>query len=285
MAVVQVKDVEYYIDDKLKERWDKIRDGRLIKHDEDRVYIVDGKERSGKSLFSIQQAAYLDPNFNLDRICFTPDELLKQIKEAPSGSAIIFDEAFRGLSSAQSRSNTNQQIKTALMEMGQRNLILFIVLPSFFLLDMYAAILRSHALFHIQKEVKSKRRVFMVFNEKKKWLLYHMGVKNGASYRKPFTKFRGNFYGKYPIDEEAYRAKKAKSLTDLYGTTTPETNKDRENWEFLLAGINITNKLPLRELETYLEAAPIPIRRTTIGDIVKKHRKTWENLMAVRPNI
>jgi len=282
MAVVEVRGVSYHIDDRLKTIWDKLRDGKLIKNDEDRVYIVDGRERSGKSLFAIQQAAYLDPTFDLHRICFTPDELLKQIKEAPQGSVIIFDEAFRGLSSARSRSNTNQQIKTALMEMGQRNLILFIVLPSFFLLDMYAAILRSHALFHIQKDEGSKQRSFRVYNEKKKWYLFHLGVKRGADYGKPFTSFKGRYSNKYPINEIAYRAKKARALSNF---TTPEVEVDNPfvlKYHKTVYALREELKLSEDGAAKLLNRYGVEVAPSNIGIISRKMR---ENAQPIAPNI
>jgi hypothetical protein len=42
------------------------------------------------------------------------------------------------------------------MEMGQNNLVVFIVLPTIFLLEMYPAVLRSEALFHIYKNKKDR---------------------------------------------------------------------------------------------------------------------------------
>ena len=155
---IQKIDISYYIDKKLKENWDKLRKGQLIKKDDDKVYIIDGRERAGKSTFATQQAKYLDPLFNIDRICFTAEQFLYQIRNAPKGSVIIFDEAFRGLSSKASQSKINKSIVEAMMEMGQRNLIVFIVLPTVFLLEIYAAVLRSNTLFHIYKDKSGKRK-------------------------------------------------------------------------------------------------------------------------------
>ena len=49
MAIVSVdacgKITKYYIDNKLKAKWDKIKDGKLVAEDDDKVFIVDGRER------------------------------------------------------------------------------------------------------------------------------------------------------------------------------------------------------------------------------------------------
>jgi len=221
MVVVEVGGQSYYINKKLKAHWDKLKDGGLVKRDEDRVYITDGRERTGKSVFAIQQAAYLDPSIiedkELSRICFTADEFLTAIRTTESGKCIVFDEAFRGLSSRSALSKTNRSIVQAMMEMGQKNLIVWIVLPSFFMLDLYAAMLRSSSLFHIEKERKSNRRYFKVYNYKKKAKLYQNGVKKGWEYKIP-TKFKDYFFNKYPGGAEfemRYRAKKRKSLESM----------------------------------------------------------------------
>ncbi len=210
---IEKKEITYYISKLLLKKWDKLKDGRLKKKDEDRVYIVDGRERIGKSLFAMQQAKYLDPTFNLPRICFTPEEFLYQIRNAPFGSVIIFDEAFRGLSSKASQSRVNKKIVQAMMEMGQKNLIVFIVLPTIFLLEMYAAVLRTNVLFHIYKD-RSGRRRFRIYNYKKKSWLYKVGRKKGFDYSFPriHYKYTDRFYGIFPIDEADYRKKKLESL-------------------------------------------------------------------------
>src|SRR3990167_10019984 len=231
MAVVNVRGTDYYIHNGLKKKWDSIKDGKLAQKDEDRVYVVDGRERSGKSLFSIQQVAYIDPTILddedekiLPRICFSSKEVLYAIRNTRSTKShtkvIIFDEAFRGMSSKSALSQENKRLVQAMMEMGQFNLVLFIVSPSFFLLEMYPAVLRSNALFHIKKDKKSQRRIFKVYNYNKKAMLYQIGIRKGWGY--PIgTKQKGNFFNKYPggdAFEIKYRKKKADSLK--------ETNKE-----------------------------------------------------------
>lgn len=229
MVLAEVCGTTFHVDDKLAKRWDKIKDGQLKKLDEDRVYVVDGRERTGKSLFTIQQAAYIDPsiitdavyNNDMTRITFSAQETLSAIQNTNSNlketKVIIFDEAFRGLSNRAALSKTNKMIIQALMEMGQKNLVLFIVLPSFYMLDMYPAVLRSNALFHIKKEKNSRRRTFLTFPYNKKSKLHQIGMKKGWGY--PInTSEVGRFFNKYPggkVFEEKYREKKLKSLNTM----------------------------------------------------------------------
>ena len=211
---IQKKTLEYHIDNYLKARWDNIKKN-LVKKDQDKIFLCDGGERQGKSVFVMQQAKYLNHNFSIENVCFTPEEFLKQIKTAPKGSVIIFDEAFRGLSSKASQSKVNKAIVQAMMEMGQKNLIVFIVLPTFFLLEMYAACFRSVALFHIYKN-KTKRHCFRIYNKNKKQVLYLIGKKKAFSYAKPLCRIRGTFTDYYTIDEQAYRKKKLESLMEFH---------------------------------------------------------------------
>jgi hypothetical protein len=242
MVVVEVRGNTYYMNPKLKANWDAIKDGKLAIADDDRAYAVDGRERSGKSLFAIQQAAYIDPTLLddapdgtiLPRITFSAEETLKTIRETKSTPthtrAIVFDEAFRGLSSKSALSKVNKFIVQALQEMGQNNLVLFLVTPSFFMLELYAACHRTRTLFHIVKSKKNKeRRMFRVYNEKKKSLLYRMGMKKGHSYCVP-TRFKDWFFGKYPGGaefEKRYRLKKQMSLTQPVEVTPQDKRTER----------------------------------------------------------
>jgi len=93
MTVVNVHGVEYGIATQLWKSWNTIKDGGLKKMDSDRVYIVDGRERSGKSVFAIQQACYIDPTLvgDLSRICFTAEEFLDAIKKTDIRNCKIKD--------------------------------------------------------------------------------------------------------------------------------------------------------------------------------------------------
>lgn len=179
-----------FIDKKLIKIWNGIKDGELERKHEDRVYLVDGREGSGKSFFAIQQAKFIDPTFSADDVYFSPIKFLNAIRTYKPGKVIVFDEAFRGLSSKGSRSSVNRAIVQALMEVRQRNLTIFIVLPTIFLLEIYAACFRSEALFHIFKQKKSagsgeRRRAFKIYNYNKKMQLYLRGKTKYFSYTFP----------------------------------------------------------------------------------------------------
>lgn len=201
---------QIYCDDKLyRNLIFKIRPSLLIK-DKDRLEVVDGGEGAGKSVLAMQIAKIIDPSFDMSRVCFSAEEFINAVRHASKGQAVVFDEAFRGLSSRGSLRTVNNLIISLLMEMRQKNLFVIIVLPTIFMLDKYPALFRAKGLFHVYTK-NGKRGRWVYFNGKKKKQLILLGKKM-MSYEKPRSSFRGRFTDRYVIDEQEYRRKKYESL-------------------------------------------------------------------------
>lgn len=200
---------KFAVDGILKENLDII--GKEIRNDFDMVMIVDGMEGSGKSLLAMQLAYYLDHTFGLDNIAFTPDQFKKKVIEAKRYQAIVFDEAFSGLYSRNAMTYINIQLVSMLAEIRQKNLFIFIVLPTFFDLDRYVAIWRSRVLIHVYLTDGFTRGRFLFFNSSRKKVLYMGGYK---SYNYNVTK--ANFYGSFgkywAVNENEYKKLKLKNL-------------------------------------------------------------------------
>ena len=146
------------------------------KEDFDFVMIVDGEEGAGESVLAFQIAKILDPNFNMDNICFTADDFINAITKAKKNQCIVFDEGFTGLSSRASLSEINNLVISMMMEMRQKNLFVIIVMPSVFMLDKYAVFHRAKGLFHVY--MRSGRRGFWrFFNKRARKYLYLLGKK------------------------------------------------------------------------------------------------------------
>lgn len=218
MAIIN----DYHVDSNLVRLWSKNSLESMKKKNSDRVYIVDGRERIGKSLFAIQQMCVIEPSLLespeklVSRICFTPEEFLEISRNTKNG-VFSFDEAFRGLSSRAAMSKVNKRIVQVLMEMGQNNNIVFIVLPSIFLLDVYPAMLRSDGLFHIHEDRRTKMRAFTGLNRMDKNKTYQIGLRRGWGY--PINSpFKGRFTKKFPGGDEfekAYLKKKEEALQTM----------------------------------------------------------------------
>lgn len=185
----------------------------VIKKDWDMIICVDGPEGSGKSVLGQQMAYYCDNNLHIDRICFTPSEFKKGIMNAKPFESVIYDEAYTGLSSRAAISLINRTLVSMLAEIRQRNLFVFIIMPSFFDLDKYAALWRSRALVHVYIGKGFQRGYFEFYNSEQKKHLYVNGKKYYA-YNMGRPNFRGRFTDGYMVDETEYRKKKRNSLTD-----------------------------------------------------------------------
>lgn len=203
---------------------------KIKKKDFDWVWVVDGPERSGKSVFAMQLAKILDPSFELSRVCMTPTDFTKAILKAKKGQCVIFDEAHTGLSSRASLTEINRLLVSLMMEMGQKNLFVIIVMPTIFQLDRYAALFRTKGLFHIYLK-KGRRGRWAYFNSKKKKLLYLKGKKM-FDYSFPKTKYRGRFGDQYVVDEKEYRKKKKDALSTKSRITKAETYKSQRDTLF-----------------------------------------------------
>lgn len=191
------KEIEYNIPNALHGKWQG-QSAKVIKENDDRVYVVVGQEGSGKSTFAFQQAKFIDPSFCLERICFSPEQFLKQIQTAKPGQVVVFDEAFRGFSSKASQSKVNKVLVQAMMEVRRRNLIIFIVIPSLILLENYIVVHRSNAIFFVYKRTdgKHKYRGWKAYSRSKTAEIYHKAKKNYGIIPRVFTSMRGRFFAR-----------------------------------------------------------------------------------------
>jgi len=208
---ITINDQELYIDENHKHNLDKAK--QVLKEDWDMIFCYDGYEGSGKSTKAIQDAFYCDPTLTLERITFTPDDFKKQIIKAQQYQAVVYDEAYTGLSSRSAMSRVNKTLVQMLAEIRQKNLFVFVVMPTFFDLDKYVALWRTRALVHVYSPGNFERGYFAFYNIDKKKDLYINGKKY-YSYSKPKPNFIGRFTKYFPLDKTEYRRKKKQSLTD-----------------------------------------------------------------------
>jgi len=158
--------------------FDQVRD-RVYNQNKNWLCVVLGETGSGKSYCAMTIAELLDPEFNIDRVCFTPREFMNLLNSGglKKGSAIILDEAGILLSSRNWYSVTNKLINYVLQSFRHRNLFCLFTTPSISFLDSQARLL-----FHDQLEpikiVKSENKVICK--------LKHMqvNVSKGKIYRK-----------------------------------------------------------------------------------------------------
>jgi hypothetical protein len=185
---------------------------RVIVKDWDMIFAVDGPEGSGKSLAAQQFAYYCDPTLTLDRITFTPSEFRRAVTTTQPFASVIYDEAYTGLSARASMSIINRTLVSMLAEIRQKNLFIFVVMPTFFDLDRYVALWRTRGLFHIYTGDDFERGYVAFYNVDRKKDLYIQG-KKFYSYANPRPNFIARFVDHYTVDKVAYKAKKLASLS------------------------------------------------------------------------
>lgn len=266
MTVINQSGSEYYIDNRLYKKLLKIK-AKLKQKDRDFVYIVDGDEGAGKSVFSMQLCKTIDENFDLSKVCMTPEEFRNRILSSNKYEAILYDEAFTGLSSRTPLNEINNILVSLMMQMRQKNLFVVITLPSFFILDKYAALWRARGLFHVYFKEGNRGR-FVFFSKKKKKLLYILG-KKFFNYGKPKSNFYGRFYEQYIVNEQEYRIKKEEAL-NISTKLKTKSEKYLLQRNHVLAIIRKEYDLTYQEIEDLLNKYDMQLDRTVIERGIEK---------------
>ncbi len=227
----------------------------------------------------MQLAYVVHPTMTLGNIVFTANQFEERIKKAKRNEAIIFDESFNGLSSKGAISKENKRLVRILMMCRQRNLFIFIVLPSFFLLEKYIGLFRSTALFNVIASRKNfKLRYYKVYNYRKKRELFIRG-KNLMDYSRPKIPKSYRFFKKLPpnIDRKAYDKKKLETFRDE-GKEESEESKTIKQRNFLFYILKEKYKLSYAGIAKLLEVDDIGLNESVIGrivrDVSKKRQKT-----------
>ena len=275
---------EFYMNEWLRNQLDSKVIPALNKKDEDYVLIVDGGERKGKSVFSQQIGGYVDPTLCLNRICFNANEFREAIIKANKGQCIIYDEAFRGLSSKGTLSEVNKILVSLMMEMGQKNLFIIINLPTYFLLEKYVALWRARGLFHVYSH-RGRKGFWKFFNKEKKQRLYLLGKKE-YNYQKVRSKITGRFTNFYFTDEDEYRKKKDTSLKQGFKTSNGYIDKNTVERDILIKELYKSKGIGIRKLHELLKQSGLDIGRGKLEGILRvKERDVPKTDPSQRPII
>lgn len=292
MVVVKIKEpngnlIEYYVEPRLKKNLDDNVIDSLKNKDKDFVLCIDGKEGSGKSTLALQIGKYVDPSLTLDRVVFDAESFRQAIFKAKKGQVVIFDEAFTGLSSRAALSGINRALVSLMMQMRQKNLMVIMVLPTFFLLDKYVALFRAKALIHVY-EMSGVRGYFRLYNSKLKKFLYLLGKKDYSYGHKAVrTKFKGRFYGKFALGsdelEGKYRKKKEKALEDTEkDPMSAGQAKYKAQRDILLWRLRKETKMTYQQIQEYLEEWDFTINYSQIRNICVKFGDKVEPMTEIK---
>ena len=115
----------------------------------DTVYIVVGRERVGKSHFTLSCDDYLKGT--VENICVDRKYMNETLTSIGKGGMFHFDEAADGLYTKDGMKTFNKEMEKLFMICGAEQWISFILIPDFFLLSPYFRKQRVVGLFYVYK--------------------------------------------------------------------------------------------------------------------------------------
>jgi len=221
----------FYLDDTLKFNLDNFLI-RGVKNNHDGIGLITGLEGSGKSTFAQALAYYVDPSFNVNRVVFTGNDLMKCIDTASVGQAIIFDEAIMDMASQDFATDMQKILIKKFTLIRKKRLYIFLVIPSIYMLRKYFAIFRTRYMINCYCPDGIARGYFRFysFNTKKK--LFLLGFKEMNMGAVKFD-FRGTFTDTYGffIDAVEYERRKDEAIRRLTEEDRTPKQKLQEAFE------------------------------------------------------
>ena len=252
-----------YLDGFLKKRLDNVL--FIQSKDWDCCFIIDGVEGSGKSTLGFICSYYLNPKLTLENIAIDGNDALKKLQSLPDKSLLMIDEGALMFSSKDAMKREQKKLIQVISVIRQKNMILIIVLPSYFELNKYLAVHRSRFLLHVYSTANLERGRFAYFGTKKKRGLYELGRKNNYSYTRPRSDFVGRFREFNPFGK-AYKDLKRKSLLSTFQperSTREESTRGQRN--ALIRLIYEKKLLTQGKIAEYLSIRGYPTDKTNIS--------------------
>ena len=218
----EVDHSNFYIDKYLLK---KLKNLKMIQKKKwDGVMIIDGKERSGKSILGMLCGWYLsDCTLGIKNFARGLSDAAKKIAELPEGSVLIMDEGSTVFSSKDSTTSAQKKLVKLMDVVGQRNLIFIICLPCIFDLNKTIAVRRSLFLCHVYPDQNYNRGRYAYWGEKSKKALYKYGKLHFDSYAFPNAEFIGEYLDFEPPFLQQYLKKiKRESLDEVLADALDE---------------------------------------------------------------
>src|SRR3990167_4927518 len=221
-----VEKSDFWIDKALLERLDSLK--MIQRKNWDGVILVDGPERSGKSVLGMLCGWYLsDGNLTTNNFALGLHDAAQKIASLPDKSVLIMDEGSTIFASRKHQDRGQKNLMEILDVVGQKNLFFIIILPCFFDLNKTIAVRRSKFLLHVYPDEEYNRGRYAFFGEKIKSKLYIFGKKNFDSYSFPSAEFIGNYLEFHPPFYEEYLEKvKKETLNKVLNNAVDKANSN-----------------------------------------------------------
>lgn len=247
----------------------------------DGVIIIDGKERSGKSILGMICAWFLsNGKMGIDNFARGLDDAANKIAKLPDGSILIMDEGSLVFSSKDSMSKAQKKLLKIMDVVGQKNMIFIICLPCYFDLNKTIAVRRSLFLLHVYPDKKYNRGRYAGWGERRKKELYIHGKRNFDSYAYPKADFKGMFMDfEPPFYKDYLEIVKKESLQEVLKDAQQTTKSVKQviiELEAIFYGWILENTSFKQKDLSKIKGQP----RTTISDryILYKEMKSNDSL-------
>ncbi len=282
---VETQKSEFWLDRAL---YDKLKALKKIQSKEwDGVIVIDGQERSGKSILGMACGWYLSGGKMTEKNFATGiKDCAKKIAELPDRSVLQIDEGSLMFSGKDSLNKQVKQLMKILDVVGQKNIIFIICLPCFFDLNKTIAVRRSKFLCHVYPDKDYNRGNYAFWGENAKKKLYRIGKKNYDSYAYPVATFIGKFpHFKPPFYDKYIEKIKKESLREVLeaGGGAKDSNIDPEAMRMEV----ITKiykykpgKVSKRFIARALEKSP-----NTIDRWIKEYEEIWAKKVQIPKEI
>jgi len=201
-----------WINGNVKEGVDHLKEA--TDHKWDGVSGVDGLEGSGKTSIAFTSALYLDENFNLDNVVFTPEQFYEAVDKAKPCTAIVYDEFVTGGLSGDAVTKVTKALTKKMVMIRKKRLYIFLVIPYVFMLTKYFALARTRFLFHCATPDGIQRGFVHIYKYQTKNKLYNFCRKTYEYSEKAdlYGDFCDFFAFKTPFSSDDYDKKKEEAI-------------------------------------------------------------------------
>lgn len=244
-----------YFDSMLYRRCNHIQH-KINNNDRDHFIVVSGKEGLGKSTLALQIASFLDPSFNLSRVCFKMYDFVNALRTAKTGQTFILDEGNMFLFSRESMGEGNRLMLKLFALLRQKNLCIIICVPNFWTLDSYVRDHRVDTLMWVHTKAKyncyTGKAIKIISKEGHKF-------KRISGIRVPVNTFWSGYFNKgiptlNDINHESYKEHKGEHFDEfLEDIVTIVEEREKKN-----------TYISLREAKQI-----VPLHRDTIIKLIK----------------
>lgn len=241
----------------------------------DCIFIIDGPRRAGKSTLGMTCTHFLQPNMTINNIAAGMQDAVDKIQKLPDSSVLMIDEGSLVFNNKESMKREQVQLMKIVDVVGQKKMVLIVILPHIGDLAKPIAVTHSRFLLHVYTDSALNRGKFAYYGTHKKRELYKFMKNNFGSYLGVDEDWTGNFVDYNPLGEE-YLELKRRSLVEAL-TTKPKLTtrqiryiKQRDSIiEFLYKNKNI----PVKEIAEAINRSGETLEESYIYEILNKPKE------------